>query len=189
MFACSRRTGRRTGRRAGRSCQPPETGVLRGGGVSISGLIVHRPCFFGAGIFLFPFFCLTLVEHPTRNEMETLRKVIRFYVEGFREMTVGPVGHHPHQTLHPVRRAESLLLPRPARGQKPLGKGRLRAGKPDTRNSATMNAPVIMQFRPPLAASIPLRGRVAGAGRTRKRGRKPQTRRLRRPGATQTTNQ
>ena len=40
-------------------------------------------------IFLFPFFCLTLVEHPTRNEMETLRKVIRFYVEGFREMTVG----------------------------------------------------------------------------------------------------
>lgn len=100
-----------------------------------------------------------------------------------------PVGHHPHQTLHPVRRAESLLLPRPARGQKPLGKGRLRAGKPDTRNSATMNAPVIMQFRPPLAASIPLRGRVAGAGRTRKRGRKPQTRRLRRPGATQTTNQ
>ena len=30
-----------------------------------------------------------MVEHPTRNEMETLRKVIRFYVEGFREMTVG----------------------------------------------------------------------------------------------------
>ena len=31
-----------------------------------------------------------------------------------------------------------------------------------------MNAPVIMQFRPPLAASIPLRGRVAGAVRARK---------------------
>ena len=113
--------------------------------------------------------------------METLRKVIRFYVEGFREMTVG-------RTLWAIILI-SLLLPRPARGQKPLGKGRLRAGKPDTRNSATMNAPVIMQFRPPLAASIPLRGRVAGAVRARKRGRKPQTRRLRRPGATQTTNQ
>jgi hypothetical protein len=58
-----------------------------------------------------------------------------------------------------------------------------------TRATAPIGASVIMQFRPPLAASIPLRGRVAGAVRARKRGRKPQTRRLRRPGATQTTNQ
>ena len=122
--------------------------------------------------------------------METLRKVIRFYVEGFREMTVG-------RTLWAIILIKLFILFAVLKvfffpdllGSTPLGKGRLRAGKPDTRNSATMNAPVIMQFRPPLAASIPLRGRVAGAVRARKRGRKPQTRRLRRPGATQTTNQ
>ena len=93
--------------------------------------------------------------------METLRKVIRFYVEGFREMTVG-------RTLWAIILIKLFIL------------------------FAVLKVfffPVIMQFRPPLAASIPLRGRVAGAGRTRKRGRKPQTRRLRRPGATQTTNQ
>ena len=122
--------------------------------------------------------------------METLRKVIRFYVEGFREMTVG-------RTLWAIILIKLFILfavlkvfffPDLLAGKSPSEK----AGcvlEPDTRNSATMNAPVIMQFRPPLAASIPLRGRVAGAVRARKRGRKPQTRRLRRPGATQTTNQ
>ena len=113
--------------------------------------------------------------------METLRKVIRFYVEGFREMTVG-------RTLWAIILIKLFIL---FAVLKVFFFPDLLAGKSpsDTRNPATMNAPVIMQFRPPLAASIPLRGRVAGAVRARKRGRKPQTRRLRRPGATQTTNQ
>ena len=86
MFLCSRRTRRRTDGERDESRQPLKPASYAG--VSISGLIVHRPCFFGAGIFYF-LFLPNLVEHPTRNEMETLRKVIRFYVEGFREMTVG----------------------------------------------------------------------------------------------------
>lgn len=88
MFACSRRTGRRTGRRAGRSCQPPETGVLRGGGKHFRPYRTPAVFFRGRNFFI-SFFLPNFGEHPTRNEMETLRKVIRFYVEGFREMTVG----------------------------------------------------------------------------------------------------
>ena len=45
--------------------------------------------FFRGRNFFISFFLPNFGEHPTRNEMETLRKVIRFYVEGFREMTVG----------------------------------------------------------------------------------------------------
>lgn len=89
MFACSRRTGRRTGRRAGRSCQPPETGVLRGGGGKHFRPYRTPAVFFRGRNFFISFFLPNFGEHPTRNEMETLRKVIRFYVEGFREMTVG----------------------------------------------------------------------------------------------------
>ncbi len=45
--------------------------------------------FFPYSVFIFPFFCLTLVNRNGANKMNALRKVIRFYVEGFREMTVG----------------------------------------------------------------------------------------------------
>ena len=119
--------------------------------------------------------------------METLRKVIRFYVEGFREMTVG-------RTLWAIILIKLFILfavlkvfffPDLLAGKSPSEK----AGCVLENLTPEIPQPVIMQFRPPLAASIPLRGRVAGAVRARKRGRKPQTRRLRRPGATQTTNQ
>ena len=46
-------------------------------------------CFSGHNLSFFPFFCLTLVNRNGANKMNALRKVIRFYVEGFREMTVG----------------------------------------------------------------------------------------------------
>ena len=114
--------------------------------------------------------------------METLRKVIRFYVEGFREMTVG-------RTLWAIILITLFIL---FAVLKVFFFPDLLAGKsPSEKAGCVLEnlTPVIMQFRPPLAASIPLRGRVAGAVRARKRGRKPQTRRLRRPGATQTTNQ
>ena len=51
-----------------------------------------NPCYesiFPYSVFIFPFFCLTLVNCNGANKMNALRKVIRFYVEGFREMTVG----------------------------------------------------------------------------------------------------
>lgn len=51
-----------------------------------------NPCYesiFPYSVFIFPFFCLTLVNRNGSNKMNALRKVIRFYVEGFREMTVG----------------------------------------------------------------------------------------------------
>ena len=54
-----------------------------------SGLIVCQMCFSGHNLSFFPFFCLTLVNRNGANKMNALRKVIRFYVEGFREMTVG----------------------------------------------------------------------------------------------------
>ena len=107
--------------------------------------------------------------------METLRKVIRFYVEGFREMTVG-------RTLWAIILIKLFIL-------FAVLKVFFFRTKLDIARNTLDKILVIMQFRPPLAASIPLRGRVAGAVRARKRGRKPQTRRLRRPGATQTTNQ
>lgn len=53
---------------------------------------VKNPCYeriFPYSVFIFPFFCLTLVNRNGANKMNALRKVIRFYVEGFREMTVG----------------------------------------------------------------------------------------------------
>lgn len=67
----------------------PKSRFLTGGGYAFPSLSYPGIVFFGPGISIFPFFCLTLIEHPTRSKMETLRKVIRFYVEGFREMTVG----------------------------------------------------------------------------------------------------
>ena len=78
--------------------------------------------------------------------METLRKVIRFYVEGFREMTVG-------RTLWAIILIKLFIL----------------------------FAVLKVFFFPDL---------LAGKSPSEKAGcRKPQTRRLRRPGATQTTNQ
>ena len=51
-----------------------------------------NPCYesiFPYSVFIFPFFCLTLINRNGANKMNALRKVIRFYVEGFHEMTVG----------------------------------------------------------------------------------------------------
>ena len=64
------------------------------------GLIVCQMCFSGHNLSFFPFFCLTLINRNGANKMNALRKVIRFYVEGFREMTVGrtPVSY-THLTL------------------------------------------------------------------------------------------
>ena len=112
----------------------PKSRFLTGGGrVCISVLIVSRNRFFRAGDFHISFF-LPNFDRTSNTQQNgdapqsdpVLRRGIPRNDRG-----TDPVGHHPHQTLHHVRRAESLFLPRPAGGQKPLGKGRLRAGKPD----------------------------------------------------------